>query len=123
MQQEQNPALEKGSEYAEYIDAKAGDISAVVVGFSKAPTKFQPDCVIVELQLEDGTRRALWLTSTVLASQMAKVAPDIGERIHVSYKGKREGANGEYHDFVVTAPERQPFKPDWGTLVDETFEP
>lgn len=118
MNAEQATPQEEG-EYPEYIDPKAGDIEGVVVGFSKAPTKFQPDCVIVELLMRDDSRRALWLTGIVLASQMAKIAPEIGERIHVSYKGQREGANGPYHDFIVTAPERQPFRPDWGSMVDE----
>jgi hypothetical protein len=105
--------------FAQYIDPKDGDISGVVAGFSKAPTKFQPECVIVELLLDDGSRRALWLTSTVLASQMAQVAPKLGERIEVHYKGKREGANGEYHDFKVAAPEREPFSPDWNAIAEE----
>lgn len=110
--------MSNNSAYPEFIDPRAGDISGVIRGFSEGPTKFG-DAVTIDLELDDGTHRTLWLTHTVLKNKVARLKPDVGERIDVRYLGKRDGAANAYHDFAVTMPERPEFKPDWDAIGDE----
>jgi hypothetical protein len=89
-----------------------------VVAFDEAPTRFAKSCVIVTLRDKDGIEGSLWLTSTVLRSQFARLRPSLGERISVVYHGMRKGGDSMYHDFDVEAPDRDPFVPDWDAIED-----
>jgi hypothetical protein len=110
--------VEAEREYAEFIDPREQDVEGVVRGFSEAPTKFG-DAIVIELELGDGGRRALWLTSTVLKNKIARLKPKIDERLEVSFLGQRDGANGSYNDFAVSCPDRPAYEPDWDKLADE----
>jgi hypothetical protein len=110
------------NECPEFLDpAEESPLTGVVRGFDTAPTKFNKSCVIVTLEV-DGVPRSLWLTSTVLRSQFARLRPEVGETITVEYLGKRDGVNAECHNYKVTAPNRPPFVPDWESLGDEELE-
>jgi len=108
--------------YPPALDPKGGTLVGQVVGFDQAPTKFAANAVIVRIQDDDGKVGSLWLTSTVLKSQFARLRPKVGERIEVRYLGLRDGAGGSYHNYKVTASERPPFEPDWNELGGELDE-
>lgn len=108
--------------YPPALDAKGGEIVGTVVGFDQAPTRFAANVVIVRIQDDTGQVGSLWLTSTVLKSQFARLRPKVGERVEVTYLGLKDGANGAYHNYKVTAPERPPFEPNWNDLGGELDE-
>jgi hypothetical protein len=116
-----NDTREQGqTEYPPAIDLRdVGEVEGTVDGFDQAPTKFAPNAVIVRIRDSSGAVGSLWLTSTVLKSQFARLKPKVGERIHATYLGMREGAGGSYHNYKVTAPDRPPFEPDWDQLGGE----
>lgn len=104
--------------FPKFIDPKDETVEGMFVGFSEAPTKFG-DAVVVEIRLPSGEHRALWLNTTVLRSQFARLRPEVGERIGVEYLGLREGAKGSYHDFWLSAPDRKPYAPNWDAIAGE----
>ena len=104
-------------EYPPYINAQDGIVEGTLVRYSKGPNKFDPenDVPIAVLDV-DGDVRSLWLNTFVLRSKFADLKPVAGERVRVEYLGKREGANGEYHNFAVEMPDRPPYEPDWDAI-------
>jgi hypothetical protein len=52
----------------------------------------------------------------VRKSKFAQARPKVGERVVLTFKGKREGASGAYNDYDFIMPERKPFEPDWGAM-------
>jgi hypothetical protein len=109
------------TDYPKYVDltGEEPEVHGTIESFDQAPTKYG-EAVVVNVKVEpDGEVRAVWLTQTVLRSAFARLRPDVGERIAITYEGQRDGANGAYHDFKVSCPDRPPFKPDWDALGDE----
>jgi hypothetical protein len=111
-------------EFPAFVDpVKESPIIGTILGFDRAPTKFSEGKNVVIANLDiDGETRALWLTSTVLRSQFARLRPEVGERVQVEYRGVRQGFNAEYHNFAVTMPDRPPYVPDWDEMEDEGAE-
>ncbi len=125
----QEPTTSHQGEDPEYPPAiilnEAGDTAeGVIERWSKGPSKFHPeeDIVIAVLRQDDGSLGSFWLNATVLTSKFARLKPKIGERVIVTYKGKREGATAVYRDYDVEMPERAPFEPDWSGMSDELID-
>jgi hypothetical protein len=103
------------------LDAEPGTtITGTVRGFAQAPSSFGGDTVIVALELEpSGDTVSLWLSAAVLRSSFARLRPERGERIAVTFLGTRDGAQSTYKAYRVEAPDRPPFEPDWTALADD----
>jgi hypothetical protein len=72
---------------------------------------------IVVLADADGVEHGVWLWHTVLRAGFARLRPKRGETVRVVYRGeRRSGSDRTYHDYVVSAPEREEGAPDWDTL-------
>jgi hypothetical protein len=95
-----------------------------LVEYSAAPTRFSngKDVPIAVIEDKDGNRGSLWLNTTVLLSQFAKIRPKPGERMVITYRGLKDDADPPYHDWRVTCPDRPPYVPDWDALAGEFVE-
>lgn len=101
------------------LDAEPGTtIVGTIEGFDTGPSVFGKDIVIATLRLEDDEVVSLWLSATVLLSSFARLKPQVGERVTVTYLGLREGAASTYKAYRVGAPDRPPFQPDWDSIGD-----
>ena len=50
---------------------------------------------------DDGQEWAVHAFHTVLKDQLLKTAPQVGDRIRLTYKGKVQGQTREYHSWTV----------------------
>ncbi|MFN2489879.1 MAG: hypothetical protein ABR529_09115 [Actinomycetota bacterium] len=80
------------------------------------PTKYNPSTPIVELIDENGERKSLWLTSTVLRSQFARVRPKKGTDFVLKYRGTRQGAENEYTDYKLVIATNESTEIDWDSV-------
>ena len=113
------------------LDKEAGNhFTGTIEGFDTGPSAFGKDVLIATIRIEqDGTGEyktgdvvSLWVSSTVLVSQFARLRPKVGELVKVIYGGKRAGTTSEYKNYRVTAPDRPPFEPDWDSMGDDLEE-
>jgi len=71
--------------------------------------------VIVTLDLEGGERRALHAFHTVLANELARLAPQVGDRIAVLYKGLVTRQDGpDFHAYRAKKIGGESTTFDWG---------
>lgn len=55
----------------------------------------------VTLEEVDGERRAIHAFHSVLQKEIARRRPKIGDELTITYQGKKEGVNREYHSYKV----------------------
>lgn len=101
---------------ATWIASEDGDeIAGKFVRLDSGFGKDGAECPIVVLEA-DGSEWGVWLWQKVLRNQFKRLRPKAGELVRVVYRGKRRGERFTYHDFDVTAPERESRGPDWDSL-------
>jgi hypothetical protein len=77
-------------------------VGQLVDGFV-APTKFNPECKVLTLLLEDGERVNVWLGSRVLENKVLDRQPRLGDTLGIQRLGKvtpKDGGN-DYWDWNV----------------------
>jgi hypothetical protein len=85
------------------------------VEMTSATTAYGP-CWVMVVELDDKTRRSVWLIHTVLRNELSRVRPEPGERIGVKYLGKQgEGATG-YIGYRVKVDRPQGKAFDWDKM-------
>lgn len=101
-----------------WLDEKVGNtFTGTLVGYDQAPSRFGKDVVIATFVDDKEKQHALWLSATVLVSQFARIKPEPGEKVTVTYLGTK-GENS-YKNYTVDCPDRPPFVPDWAALSDD----
>ena len=75
---------------------------------------------IVTLELEDGTRAAIHAFHTVLAGELARIAPQLGDQIAVKYSGliATEGGRSRYHAYRVASNRVKRTAVNWAKYAD-----
>jgi hypothetical protein len=105
-------------EYAEAWRPEAGDkLVGEVVELGQREGAFGT-YPIVTVRRDDGTEAALHAFHTVAANELAKAAPQVGERIAIKYVGQKETESGQaYHAYRV-ATDRAGRAFNWGGFSD-----
>jgi len=75
---------------------------------------------IVNLQLADGTERAVHCQREVLSRELAKARPQVGERIGIKWLGQPEGK--KYHRYVVRIDRPDGATLDWSRYAEGVSE-
>jgi hypothetical protein len=73
---------------------------------------------IVTVRRDDGVELAAHCFHTVLRNELAKIRPQVGQRIAIRYEGERQGADGKsrYHAYRVATDSVPVFS--WGAFGD-----
>jgi hypothetical protein len=107
-------------EYAEAWKPDPGDkLIGSVVEISQRDGTFGAYPILTVRQ-DDGTELALHAFHTVVANELARARPEIGERIAIKYIGMKPGSDGRagYHAYKVAVDRPEPVF-NWGAYADE----
>lgn len=88
------------ADYAPAWRPDPGDrVVGEVVGITERQGEYEP-YPIVTVRRDDGKEFAIHAFHTVLAGELARLQPKLGDRIAVKYTGRKEGRSGtSYHAY------------------------
>ena len=88
-----------------------GDIiTGRLAGYVSRQTKRGPARIAV-IDTDDGERRGVWVTSTVLKGHFEQEAPRPGDRLGIKYGGRHETKGYHLFSFVIERAEGNDFQP------------
>jgi hypothetical protein len=116
MTDEFEQSMEIAEDYAAAwrFDSDGPLIVGHVIGFGEFDAGWGP-YPIVTLRLADGRERSVHCQREVLARELAKARPRIGERVGIKWLGQPEGKS--YHRYVVRIDRSQGDTLDWSRYV------
>lgn len=75
--------------------------------------------VAIFVEEETGEERGIWLFSSVLKNALTKAKPQEGERVVISFLGKKKGSGDfKYNNFAVELPDRPKVTLSWSDFED-----
>lgn len=75
-------------------------LTGVLVGYTTRTTKYGPTRLAI-VEVEDGSRIQVWLSSVVLKGAFEEQRPRTGDRIGVRYNGRHEQKGYHLYNLVV----------------------
>jgi hypothetical protein len=104
-----------GDDFATGWRPKAGDrIEGRITSIDVRHGEYEPYPIITIVD-EGGEPVAVHAFHDVLRNELAKLQPEVGDRLVVVYRGQKEGRSGSrYHSYAVETPDRPPPPFDWG---------
>lgn len=108
-------------EYAPAWRPEPGDkVIGEIIALSEREGDYGP-YPIVTIRDDNGGEHALHCFHGVLASEIAKLRPRVGERIGVKYVGQqpRASGDGKYHSYRVVRDEAQAPAMNWSAYADD----
>jgi hypothetical protein len=114
-------ALDRLDSFPEPWKPSAGDkLAGEIISIDVRETEYG-EYPIVTVLTNDGRELSFHAFHTVARNEIAKLEPEVGERIGIAYHGK--SADGRYERYRVLMLDREaakPQKPDWSRMRDDS---
>ena len=105
-------------EFAEAAVLEPGEVlSGEVIEITSRTSEYSPDGYpILTIRTDEGEERAFHAFHTVARNELARVAPQVGSKIAILYRGPQESAGGRsFEGYRVKSLDETAAPFDWGT--------